>query len=368
MKLKNLQLVNYRNYDKLYIEFNDRINLLLGSNGQGKTNIVEAIYLLAFGKSFRTNRDRELIKFNTENLYVGGGYEKNDRKGMVEIAINKAKKGIKVNKIPIIKLAELLGNINVVIFSPEDLRLVKDGPKIRRSFIDREISQIVPGYYGLLTGYNKILANRNKLLKNINPDLNLLDVYDESLADYGSKIFMFRKKFIERIAEISKDMHSRLTDNKEDLNVIYKSQIQLDEESSVKDKFLSILKDKRKHDLDMRISGYGIHKDDILIQINGLDVRLYGSQGQQRTASISLKLSEIELINREVGEYPLLILDDVFSELDEKRQKLLVDNLKDVQMFITTAEYLHKNVLDMNNTTVFYIDNGKVVKTENGGN
>ena len=360
MKLKNLQLVNYRNYDKLYIEFNDRINLLLGSNGQGKTNIAEAIYLLAFGKSFRTNRDREL-KFNTENLYVGGGYEKNDRKGMVEIAINKAKKGIKVNKIPIIKLAELLGNINVVIFSPEDLRLVKDGPKIRRSFIDREISQIVPGYYGLLTGYNKILANRNKLLKNINPDLNLLDVYDESLADYGSKIFMFRKKFIERIAEISKDMHSRLTDNKEDLNVIYKSQIQLDEESSVKDKFLSILKDKRKHDLDMRISGYGIHKDDILIQINGLDVRLYGSQGQQRTASISLKLSEIELINREVGEYPLLILDDVFSELDEKRQKLLVDNLKDVQMFIT-------NVLDMNNTTVFYIDNGKVVKTENGGN
>ena len=203
MKLKNLQLVNYRNYDKLYIEFNDRINLLLGSNGQGKTNIAESIYLLAFGKSFRTNRDRELIKFNTENLYVGGGYEKNGRKGMVEIAISKAKKWIKVNKIPIVKLAELLGNINVVIFSPEDLRLVKDGPKIRRSFIDREISQIVPGYYGLLTGYNKILANRNKLLKNMNPDLNLLDVYDESLADYGSKIFMFRKKFIERIAEIS---------------------------------------------------------------------------------------------------------------------------------------------------------------------
>ena len=168
MKLKNLQLVNYRNYDKLYIEFNDRINLLLGSNGQGKTNIAESIYLLAFGKSFRTNRDRELIKFNTENLYVGGGYEKNGRNGMVEIAISKAKKGIKVNKIPIVKLAELLGNINVVIFSPEDLRLVKDGPKIRRSFIDREISQIVPGYYGLLTGYNKILANRNKLLKNIN--------------------------------------------------------------------------------------------------------------------------------------------------------------------------------------------------------
>lgn len=368
MKLKNLQLVNYRNYDKLYIEFNDRINLLLGSNGQGKTNIAESIYLLAFGKSFRTNRDRELIKFNTENLYVGGGYEKNGRNGMVEIAISKAKKGIKVNKIPIVKLAELLGNINVVIFSPEDLRLVKDGPKIRRSFIDREISQIVPGYYGLLTDYNKILANRNKLLKNMNPDLNLLDVYDESLADYGSKIFMFRKKFIERIAEISKDMHARLTDNKEDLNVIYKSQIQINDESSVKDKFINILKDKRKHDLDMRISGYGIHKDDILIQINGLDVRLYGSQGQQRTASISLKLSEIELINREVGEYPLLILDDVFSELDEKRQKLLVDNLKDVQMFITTAEYLHKNVLDMNNTTVFYIDNGKVVKTENGGN
>lgn len=368
MKLKNLQLVNYRNYEKLYIEFNDRINLLLGANGQGKTNIAEAVYMLAFGKSFRTNRDREIIKFDTENLYIGGNYEKISRKGLIEIAISKSKKGIKVNKIPIIKLSELLGNINVVIFSPEDLRLVKDGPKIRRSFIDREISQIIPSYYGLLTGYNKILANRNKLLKNINLDLNLLDVYDENLSDYGSKIYLYRKKFIEKIAEISRDMHSRLTDSKEDLNIIYKSQIQIDGNNSIRDSFLNMLKAKRKHDLDMRISGYGIHKDDILIQINGLDVRLYGSQGQQRTASISLKLSEIELINREVGEYPLLILDDVFSELDEKRQKLLVENLKDVQMFITTAEHLHKNVLDIENTTVFYIDNGKVVKTENGGN
>lgn len=368
MKLKNLQLVNYRNYEKLYIEFNDRINLLLGANGQGKTNIAEAIYMLAFGKSFRTNRDKEIIRFDTENLYIGGNYETDSRKGLIEIAISKVKKGIKVNKIPIIKLSELLGNVNVVIFSPEDLRLVKDGPKIRRSFIDREISQIITGYYNLLTGYNKILSNRNKLLKNINPDLNLLDVYDESLADYGSKIFIYRKKFIEKIADISKDMHFRLTDNKENLNITYKSQIQIKEDLNVKDSFLNMLKEKRKHDLDMRISGYGIHKDDILIQINGLDVRLYGSQGQQRTASISLKLSEIELIKREVGEYPLLILDDVFSELDEKRQKLLVDNLKDVQMFITTAENLHKNVLNINDTTIFYIDNGKVVKTENGGN
>lgn len=368
MKLKNLQLINYRNYSKLYIEFNDKINLLLGSNGQGKTNIAEAIYLLAFGKSFRTNRDRELIKFDSENLYVGGGYEKDGRNGIVEISIGKSKKGIKLNKIPIVKLAELLGNVNVVIFSPEDLRLVKDGPKIRRSFIDREISQIIPGYYSLLTGYNKILANRNKLLKGMNPDLNLLDVYDESLADYGSKIFLFRKKFIERIAEISNSMHFKLTDAKEDLKVTYKSQIPIIDNISVKESFITILKDKRQHDLDTKSSGYGIHKDDILIQINGLDVRLYGSQGQQRTASISLKLSEIELIKREVGEYPILILDDVFSELDEKRQKLLVENLKDVQMFITTAEYLHKNVLDMKNTTIFYVDNGMVVKTENGGN
>ena len=366
MRLKTLQLVNFRNYDNLHINFNEKVNLLIGRNGQGKTNIVESIYMLSFGKSFRTNRDKEIIKFDTENLYVGGSYSKEHTDGLIEIAIGKNKKGIKVNKIH-----ELLGNLNVVIFSPEDLRLVKEGPKERRSFIDKEISQIMPKYYNYLTNYNKILFQRNQLLKTNHIDNALLDVYDESLARYGSYLYILRRDFIKKIADISKNMHSKLTNSIEELSITYKNQIEIcddDTIDSVYNKFLEKLTSSRKHDIDVRTTRYGLHKDDLNIYVNGLDVRLYGSQGQQRTASISLKLSEIELIRNEVGEYPILILDDVFSELDETRQKLLIDNLSVVQMFITTAEVSHINIFNKSNTTIFRIEKGKVINIENGGN
>ena len=199
MRLNSLQLVNFRNYNNLYLEFNKKVNLLLGKNGQGKTNIVESIYMLSFGKSFRTSRDKEIIKFETENLYVGGSFSKEHTDGLIEIAIGKNKKGIKVNKIHIQKIHELLGNLNVVIFSPEDLRLVKEGPKERRSFIDKEISQIMPKYYNYLTNYNKVLFQRNQLLKTNNIDEALLDVYDESLARYGSYLYILRRDFIKKI-------------------------------------------------------------------------------------------------------------------------------------------------------------------------
>ncbi|MEG2246952.1 MAG: DNA replication/repair protein RecF [Peptostreptococcaceae bacterium] len=370
MRLKNLQLVNYRNYDNLHLEFNKRVNLLIGKNGQGKTNIVESIYMLAFGKSFRTSKDKEIVKFNSENLYVGGNFSTQHTNGLIEIAIGKNKKGIKVNKIHVQKIHELLGNINVVIFSPEDLRLVKEGPKERRLFIDKEISQIMPKYYNYLTSYNKTLFQRNQLLKSKYIDKNLLDVYDESLAKYGSYIYILRRDFIKKVARISKDIHGNLTNGIEKLSITYKNQININDEDtidSIYNKFLEKLLSNREHDIEMRTTKYGLHKDDLNIFINELDVRLYGSQGQQRTASISLKLSEIELINNEVGEYPILILDDVFSELDETRQKLLVDNLSLVQMFITTAEVSHKNIFDRNNTTIFNIKQGSVISIENGG-
>ncbi|RDY25588.1 DNA replication/repair protein RecF [Romboutsia weinsteinii] len=371
MRLRNLQLVNFRNYNNLHLEFNEKVNLLVGKNGQGKTNIVESIYMLSFGKSFRTNKDRELIKFDTENLYVGGNFSKHNTNGLIEVAIGKNKKGIKVNKIHIQKIQELLGNLNVVIFSPEDLRLVKEGPKERRAFIDKEISQIMPKYYNYLTSYNKILFQKNKLLKSNYIDEALLDVYDESLAQYGSYIYILRRDFIKKIANISIELHKKLTNNIEDLSITYKNQINVSDEdtvSTIYTRFLEKLVSSRKHDIETRTTRYGIHKDDLNIFINDLDVRLYGSQGQQRTASISLKLSEIELINKEVGEYPVLILDDVFSELDETRQRLLVSNLSVVQMFITTAEISHKNIFDKENTTIFNIDKGQVINIENGGN
>ena len=332
MRLNNLQLINFRNYDNLHLNFKRNINLLVGKNGQGKTNIVEAIYMLSFGKSFRTNKDKEIIKFGSENLYIGGNYLKNSSKGLIEVAIGNNKKGIKVNKIHIHKIQELLGNLNVVIFSPEDLKLVKDGPRERRSFIDKEISQIMPKYYNYLVNYNKILIQRNKTLKNRIVDENLLSVYDESLANYGAYIYVLRRDFIKKIAKISNEMHKKLTGNNEELLITYKNQINLTDEDTVK------------------------------------DAKLYGTQGQQRTASISLKLSEIELIKQEVNDNPVLILDDVFSELDETRQKLLVENLGDVQMFITSAELAHKRIFDESETAIFYIDKGKVTNIEDGGN
>ena len=371
MRLKTLQLVNFRNYDNLHINFNEKVNLLIGRNGQGKTNIVESIYMLSFGKSFRTNKDKEIIKFEKENLYVGGSFNKYNSDYLIEIAIGKNKKGIKVNKIHIQKMYELLGNLNVVIFSPEDLRLVKDGPKERRSFIDKEISQIMPKYYNYLTNYNKILIQRNKLLKGKFIDENLLDVYDESLVRYGSYIYILRRDFIKKIANISMEMHKRLTDNIEDLVINYKNQINVSDEDTIEtvyNKFFEKLCSSRQHDIETRTTRYGIHKDDLNIYINDLDVRLYGSQGQQRTASISMKLSEVELIKNEVGEYPILILDDVFSELDETRQRLLIENLSQVQMFITTAEVSHKKIFNKSNTTIFNISKGNVVSIENGGN
>ena len=370
MNLKNLQLVNFRNYEKLYVEFNKNINLLIGKNGQGKTNIVESIYILSIGKSFRTSKDKELIKFNSENLYIGGNFEKAIGLKRIEIIVSKNKKGIKINKIPIQKIQELLGNLNVVIFSPEDLKLVKDGPKERRSFIDKEISQIMPKYYNYLSNYNKILLQRNKLLKSRYVDENLLDVYDTNLAKYGCYIYILRRDFIKKLSNISKSFHKDLTNDKERLSIEYKNQIKITEDDNtdtVYNKLIEKLSSNRSNDIEMRATKYGIHRDDLNIYIDELDVRLYGSQGQQRTASISLKLSEIELIRQEVGEYPVLILDDVFSELDEVRQKLLVEKLDNIQMFITTAEISHKNIFDKNNTTIFNIDNGEIVSIENGG-
>lgn len=370
MYIKSLKLMNYRNYENLVIDFNENINLIVGSNGQGKTNIVESITLMSIGRSFRTNKDRELIKFGEKNLYSSCYFNRNGLDKKIEVVITKEKKGIKVNGVSIKSIHDLLGNLNVVVFSPEDLKLVKDGPKERRSFLDKEISQIMPKYYNLLTSYNKIINQRNKLLKSGIIDKNLLDVYDENLINFGSEIYIIRCEFIEKISKIANKLHRNLTSNKENLKITYKSQIDLSkklDKSYIKEKLWSKYKENRDSDIFNRNTKIGPHKDDLGIFINDIDVRFYGSQGQQRTASISLKLSEIELIKQEIGDYPVLILDDVFSELDQDRQKMLVEKLKDIQMFVTSADPFHINILDSDDYSVFHIDAGKVVGIENGG-
>lgn len=371
MHINSLKLVNYRNYDSLLVDFNKNINLILGKNGQGKTNIVESLTLMSIGKSFRTNRDKELIQFGKESLYAGCSFTRNGIDRKIEIVITKDKKGIKVNGVSIKSIQELLGNLNVVVFSPEDLKLVKDGPKERRLFIDKEISQIMPRYYSILTSYNKILNQRNRILKSRSVDINLLEVYDQGLAEFGGEIYMIRMKFIKKLSEISNKLHKSLTSDKEDLSIKYKNQLEIDIDTPLEDirsQILDKLKSSREQDMMNRNTKIGPHRDDLGIYINDMDVRLYGSQGQQRTASISLKLSEIELIKIELGDYPVLILDDVFSELDQNRQRMLVEKLSDIQMFVTSADPLHKNILGKYGYKIFYIDDGKVLKVENGGN
>lgn len=370
MYINSLKLVNYRNYDELLVEFNKKVNLIIGMNGQGKTNLVEAIGFMSIGRSFRTNKDRELIKFSAENLYCGCNFTRNNIDKKIEIVVAKDKKGVKVNGVSIKSMQELLGNLNVVIFSPEDLRLVKDGPKERRSFIDKEISQIMPRYYSLLTNYNKILHQRNTVLKSYRIDENLLDVYDEAMSTYASEIYIIRNRFIEKLSEISRKIHKNLTMDKENLTIIYKNQVDLEsgqDASQVRLNLLEKLRESRQGDMITRVTKVGPHKDDMKIFINDIDVRMFGSQGQQRTASISLKLSEIELIKQEVGDYPVLILDDVFSELDQTRQKMLVEKLENIQMFVTSADPLHKDILDIEDYSIFNIENGRLIGVENGG-
>lgn len=333
MYIKNLELLNYRNYEKLNIEFNKSINLILGSNAQGKTNLIEAIYLSAFGKSFRTKKDGELITFAKDRAKVMVEAIKEDDEIKLEIFLNSdANKEIKLNGVKLRRASEILDNIYIVIFSPEDLKIVKDEPEKRRKFIDRELCLIKPSYYDNLKHYKKIITQRNAYLKEMNIDKTVLDVWDEQLAKYGRQLIKQREEFIEKINGISKDIHSNITNGKEELEVIYNPNVKADED------FYQILKNNIENDIRQRTTTRGPHKDDLIFNINEINARSFGSQGQQRTCALSLKLAEINLIKEETNEDAILLLDDVMSELDEERQEFLVKSLSNAQMFITTTE------------------------------
>lgn len=355
MFIKELELNRFRNYESQKIEFENGINIIHGNNGEGKTNIIEAIYLLSIGRSFRTSRDKEMIKLGSETGYIKSKIESMGREFKIEYRISKSgKKAIKINGIPIDKLTQLLGIINVVIFSPEDLKLVKEGPKERRSFIDREISQIRPKYYQLLSVYHKNLVQRNNLLKNKDVDKVLLDVYDSTLADSGYQIMCYREEFINEIKEIAQKNHLSISSGKELLDIGYEKNVNAENAEEYK----NLLKEKHDADIFRKTTSVGIHKDDLDIKINGIDLRSYGSQGQKRSAAISLKLSEIELIKKIKGEYPVVLLDDIFSELDPKRQHMLLETFSKTQTFVTVAEDMEINV----NNTKYRVKNANIEK------
>ena len=350
MWINNIKLNNFRNYNNKEIKLHENINVFFGENAQGKTNIIESIFLCSIGKSFRTNKEKELIKFNEEKTSVEINYEKSDRTGKIKIEIGE-KKQVYLNGIKIKKLSELLGNINVVIFTPDDINILKGGPQNRRKFLDIMISQLRPNYMHRLSLYNKTLEQRNNYLKQIKTEKkeeNLLEIWDEKLIDYGIKIYEYRKEFIEKIKNKIKNIHADITNGKEEIEIEYIS------DAVTRQNFLNELKSRRKLDIIKGYTTKGIHRDDFIIYINKKEVGTFGSQGQNRTAMLSLKLSELQVIYDDIGEYPILLLDDFMSELDSKRRESFLNNIKDIQVIITCTEklrlenlkYFSYNVID----------------------
>ncbi len=330
MRINQLRLKDFRNYKNLDISFHPKVNIFMGNNAQGKTNLLEAIYITSLGKSFRTGKDWEMIRFEMPFFRVEVDACKDGEVLLIDMAVSQEKKGIKIDGLKATKTSDLLENIYTVIFSPEDLKIVKDEPEKRRRFIDREITQLRPSYYQNLTCYKKALVQRNALLKDCNLNEENLNVWDESLAYYGHRIMEQREIFISKLDTISRQLHNDITEGKETLEVIY--------EKDCCEDLLEKLTRSHRRDRMRGTTGAGPHRDDLKILVNGVDIRPYGSQGQQRTAALSLKLSELQLIKEETGEEGILLLDDVLSELDAQRQQFLIKSLGSVQLFITATE------------------------------
>ena len=355
MWIKKIKIKNFRNYESEEINLEKNINIFYGQNAQGKTNIIESIFLCSLGKSFRTKKDKEMIKLNEQNAVVEVEYEKSDRDGKIKIEIGN-KKNIYLNGIKIKKLSELLGNLNIVIFTPDDINILKGGPQNRRRFLDIMISQLRPNYMHILNLYIKTMEQRNNYLKQIKTekkDENLLEIWDEKLAEYAIKIYEYRKEFIEKIIKKLDIIHKNITNGEEQIELEYVT------ECDSKEKYLKLLKERRKLDIIKGFTTKGVHRDDFMIYINKKDIKIFGSQGQNRTAMLSLKLAELQVIYDEIGEYPILLLDDFMSELDKTRRKNFLENIEGTQVIITGTEKLDIENLEY---LEYNVSNGKVLK------
>lgn len=334
MIIESLELKNFRNYESLEISFDKGKNILYGDNAQGKTNILEALYLCSTSKSHKGSKDRDIIRFGEEEAHIKLIIRKNDIPFRIDMHLKKSKtKGIAINGVPIKKSSELFGVNNIIFFSPEDLAIIKNGPSERRKFIDMELCQIDKFYLHNLLNYNKIINQRNFLLKELNYKFDkslygTLDVWDMQMADYGNKIIKRREEFIKQINEIIIHIHDKLSGGKEILNIKYEPNT--DAESLEEN-----ISKSREKDIKLKTTCVGPHRDDLGFYLKDMDIRKFGSQGQQRTAALSLKLSEIEFVKKVINDEPILLLDDVMSELDSNRQNYLLDSINDIQTIIT---------------------------------
>ena len=361
LKVNSLKLKNFRNYDLLNVEFDGSTNIFYGNNAQGKTNILEALYLSGTTKSHRGTKDRDMIQFGYDESHLETVVEKKGIIFQIDMHLKKnSPKGIAINKMPIRKASELFGIVNLVFFSPEDLNIIKNGPAERRRFIDLELSQLDKVYLNNLSNYNRIVNQRNRLLKELSfggkKELSdTLEIWEMQMVQYGERLIARRKEFVAQINEIIAKIHQKLTGGKESLQIIY-------EPSTGDLPFEQALKRYRDRDLRMKSTTVGPHRDDIGFLTGDMDIRRYGSQGQQRTVALSLKLAEIELVKQLIHDTPVLLLDDVLSELDSNRQNYLLNSIHDIQTIITCTglDEFVKNRFHINK--VFFVREGTIAE------
>jgi len=358
MYVKYLRLKNYRNYDELYIELNSKVNVFIGDNAQGKTNILESIYFCSIGKSHRTSKDKELIRWDQKEASISVHVAKERLDKRIDISIpREGKKAMSINSIKVLKVSDLIGTLNVVMFSPEDLKIVKESPSHRRRFMDIELCKLNKKYFYNLVQYNRVLEERNSALKKwrqMNSDI--LDIYDEQIAGYGSYIISERQKFIGMLNEKGRGIHRDITSGQEEIRFEYLTCGAGDIGKS--------LRENRERDFERKTTSTGPHRDDFDISINGIDTRSYGSQGQQRTSVLTIKFATIEIIREMTGEYPVLLLDDVLSELDINRQRYILNSINSIQTIITCTGISDiKEYLD-DSAAIFTVSGGSVKKSE----
>jgi DNA replication and repair protein RecF len=367
--MNQLHLKNFRNYEELQLTFDDKVNVIIGENAQGKTNLMEAIYCLAFTKSHRTSKEKELIQWEKEYAKIEGSINRRNQTIPLEMIISSKGKKVKINHLEQRRLSDYIGAINVVMFAPEDLTLVKGSPQARRRFIDMELGQIQAVYIYHLTQYQKILKQRNSLLKQLQrrhiTQTTMLEILTEQLVQHATIILLKRFSFLKLLRKWAAPIHHQISHQLEELEIKYDTSISITEEADEKNivnAYMEKFQEMQEKEIDRGTTLAGPHRDDLIFYVNGKDVQTYGSQGQQRTTALSLKLAEIELIYHEVGEYPILLLDDVLSELDDYRQSHLLNTIQGkVQTFVSTTSVdgIHHETLEK--AELFHVKNGKVV-------
>lgn len=360
MQIHSVELVNFRNYEKEKIHFKNNLNVIVGKNAQGKTNLLESIFLCCVGKSFKTNVEKDLINKTKTSASIKINFTNKKGQVNVTVGLENNKKFVKLNEINLLKISQLLGNLCCVFFSPNELKLVKETPEDRRKFINLDLSQINKEYYFNLIRYNNILKERNKLLKMYESENTIketLPIWDTQLANVGAKIIKDRLNFINKLNAFAHIEHKNLTSNEENLFISYNSNENLENktESEIEQSLLNNLKINHDKDIKLKYTTIGPHRDDLKFSINGFDVKNFASQGQQRTVALSLKLAELEIFKEVLGEYPILLLDDVFSELDDNRQNKLINRVKSIQTIITTTNFnynISANIIEIENAKI----------------